>query len=194
MTIKRLILSLSLCMCFCLAKSTYAQRCLPGMQGIRITGGTVDGTKMSGNDYGYYFGLSMDTYTKSSNRFVFGAEFLNKYFAYKNEKIPMTQFTAEGGYYFNFLSDRNKIIMLSVGASALAGYQTSNWGESLLFDGSTLKNEDAFLYGGAVTFEIETYIYDRLVLFLSARERMLWGTSTGHFHAQLGLGVKFIID
>jgi hypothetical protein len=32
------------------------------------------------------------------------------------------------------------------------------------------------------------------VLCISGRERVLWGTTTGHFHTQFGIGLKFIID
>jgi hypothetical protein len=42
--------------------------------------------------------------------------------------------------------------------------------------------------------EMETYLSDRIVLLLTARERVLWGTSTGHSHTQFGLGLKFIIN
>lgn len=146
------------------------------------------------NELGYYFGLSMATYTKHANKWVFGAEFLNKYYPYKDDRIPVSQFTGEGGYYLKFLSDHNKVVLFSLGGSALAGYETSNWGEKTLFDGSTLRNKDRFIYGGAITLEMETYLSDRVVLLLTARERILWGTSTGHFHFQYGLGLKFIIN
>ena len=32
---------------------------------------------------------------------------------------------------------------------ALAGYETVNWGKTLLSDGATLHNSDAFIYGGS---------------------------------------------
>ena len=41
-------------------------------------------------------------------------------------QIPVEQFTAEGGYYLKFLSDRRKTFFLSLGLSALAGYEVSN--------------------------------------------------------------------
>jgi len=166
------------------------------MQGIQVTGVMVDGFHSSSkkNELGYYFGAAMATYTKNANKWVFGAEFLNKYYPYKNDRIPVSQFTAEGGYYLKFLSDHNKMVLFSLGGSALAGYETSNWGEKMLFDGSTLRNKDRFLYGGAITLEMETYLTDRVVLLLTARERILFGTTTGHFHTQFGLGLKFIIN
>ena len=138
--------------------------------------------------------MAMATYTKNANKWVFGAEFLNRYYPYKNDRIPVSQFTAEGGYYLKFLSDHNKIVLFSLGGSALAGYETSNWGEKTLFDGSTLRNKDRFLYGGAITLEMETYLADRVVLLLTARERILFGSTTGKFHTQFGLGLKFIIN
>lgn len=45
-----------------------------------------------------------------------------------------------------------------------------------------------------MTLEAEAYITDRIVLCISGRERVLWGTTTGHFHTQFGIGLKFIID
>lgn len=190
------VLCFALILCFGISGKVQAQRALPGMQGIQVTGGMVDGFHSSDkkNELGYYFGLSMATYTKHANKWVFGAEFLNKYYPYKEDRIPVSQFTGEGGYYLKFLSDPNKVVLFSLGCSALAGYETSNWGEKKLFDGSTLRNKDGFIYGGAITLEMETYLSDRVVLLLTARERVLWGTTTGHFHFQYGLGVKFLIN
>ena len=107
--------------------------------------------------------------------------------------VPRAQFTAEGGYYLKFLSDQTKTVFLSVGGSALAGYETVNWGERILYDGSRLLAKDAFVYGGAITLELEAYVTDRIVLLAAIRERVLWGSSLDLFTTQFGLGVKFII-
>jgi hypothetical protein len=64
----------------------------------------------------------------------------------------------------------------------------------MLPDGSTLLAKDAFIYGSAVTLELENYITDRIVLLANVRERVLWGSSLGNFNTQFGLGVKFIIN
>lgn len=168
-----------------------AQRYLPGMRGVQLRGGFVDGVEKPTN---YYFGAGISTYTKNANRWVFGAEYLSKEYAYKSIYIPKTQITAEAGYYMKFLADPSKTFFLSVGGSALAGYETSNWGDKLLYDGATLLSNDSFIYGGAITLELETYLSDRLVLLINARERILWGSSIGHFHTQFGVGLKFIIN
>ena len=99
-----------------------------------------------------------------------------------------------GGYYLKFLSDRRKTFFLSLGLSALAGYETSNRSEKLLPDGATLLDKDCFIYGGALTLELEAYLTDRVALLLNARERALFGSDIGKFHSQVSLGLKFIIN
>ena len=51
---------------------------------------------------------------------MFGGEYLLKNNPNKDTKIPVAQFTAEGGYYFKILSDARKIVFVYAGASALA--------------------------------------------------------------------------
>ena len=50
-----------------------AQRVLPKMQGIAIGGGMVDGKRDS-----FYGSMTVDTYTKGGNKWVFGAEYLQR--------------------------------------------------------------------------------------------------------------------
>lgn len=173
-----------------------AQRCLPKMRGIELRGGMADGfySHANRNDAGYYVGATMATYTKGGNKWVFGGEYLQRYNPYKEVRIPTAQFTAEGGFYYNFLADARKIFFLYLGGSALAGYESVNWGDKVLFDGSRLTDKDAFIYGGALSLEVEAYLADRIAFVVNIRERCLWGGSTGRFHTQYGIGLKFIIN
>ena len=84
-----------------------AQRCLPKMRGIELRGGMADGfySHADRNDAGYYIGAALSTYTKGGDKWVFGGEYLQRYNPYKETRIPTAQFTAEGGFYYNFLSD-----------------------------------------------------------------------------------------
>ena len=159
-----------------------AQRYLPGMKGLQVTAGMADEVHWNNNtDFAYHIGAAYSVYTKNANRWVIGGEYLHKKYDYKDMRIPVEQFTAEGGYFLKFLSDRRKTFFLSLGLSALAGYETSNRGDKLL-------------YGGALTLELEAYLTDRVALLLNARERMLFGSDIGKFHTQVGLGLKFIIN
>ena len=144
----------------------YAQRYLPGMMGVELRGGFAGGSKGPLN---YYTGFAVSGYTKKANRWVAGAEYLLKNYEYRTISVPRAQFTAEG-------------------------YETVNWGDRMMHDGSRLLAGDAFLYGGALTLELETYITDRIVLLANVRERALWGSPLGVFTTQFGLGVKIIIN
>lgn len=192
---RRAMLLIIAVLCFVLTDKAHAQRALPGMGGLEIRGGMVDGFKSSGNsnESGHYFGAAMSTYTKNANKWVFGAEYLNRYYPYKDGRIPVAQFTGEGGYYYKFMADASKTLLFYLGASAMAGYETVNWGDKLLYDGSTIQNKDRFLYGGAITLQVDVYLTDKVILLLTGRERILWGTTTGHFHTQFGVGLKFMI-
>ena len=178
------------------AGQAHAQRCLPGMKGIRLTAGMADGfyANSASNNAGHSFGASLATYTKGGHQWVFGAEYLRRYHPYRESRIPVEQFTAEGGFFCDVLSDGSKTFFLLAGVSALAGYETVNGGKKLLFDGSTIRNKDGFVYGGAITLQAETYLTDRLVLLLYGRERCLWGGSMGRFHTQYGVGLKIMLD
>ncbi|MDH6310003.1 hypothetical protein M2451_002893 [Dysgonomonas sp. PFB1-18] len=190
---KRIILFITLSLA--LIGQAHAQRYLPGQKGIQVTGGFVDGFTLEKKDGQAFFGgLALSTYTKNGNRWIFGAEYMQKSHEYKDKLIPVSQITAEGGYYVNFLSDKSKTLFFSVGLSAMAGYETVNWGKELLFDGATITSEDNFLYGGAVSFEIETFLSDRFALLINARERILFGSEINKFHTQVGIGFKVIIN
>ena len=173
---KRFVLLLVASLALCVGQAD-AQRCLPKMRGIELRGGMADGFYSHSNraDAGYCFGAAFATYTKGGDKWVFGGEYLQRYNPYKERRIPTAQFTAEGGFYYNFLSDARKIFFV-------------------YFDGSRLASKDAFIYGGAISLEVEAYLADRIALTVNVRERCLWGGSTGHFHTQYGIGLKFIID
>ena len=164
-----------------------AQRILPRMQGMEMRGGMA-------SDNGYYMGMTLSSYAKGGNKWVYGAEYLHMKHGYRHVTIPSAQFTAEGGYYLNFLSDAGKVFFLNLGGSALAGYETVNWSDKKLYDGATLKNDDAFVYGCALTLEMELYLADRVALTASLCERFLWGGSLGHCHTQYGIGIRFMIN
>ena len=96
-----------------------AQRCLPKMQGIELRAGLNEAD-------GYTLGAALSSYAKGGNKWMYGVEYLQTNHGYRNTTIPAAQFTAEGGYYYNFLSDAKKVVFFYAGASALAGYETVN--------------------------------------------------------------------
>ena len=169
---KRWIMVIALMLCIC-SYEAQAQRALKGMRALELRAGMVDGIySHDTHDAGFSFGIAMSRYANNANKWVFGAEYLRRNYPYEATHIPMAQFTAEGGYYYKFLSDAY----------------------NLLYDGARLQNRDRALYGGAATLQLEAYLCERIVMSIYARERVLWGTTTGHLHTQYGLSLSFIID
>lgn len=176
-------------------EQAYGQRYLPGQKGFQMTASAVDGLNLkSGDKQAFAVGLAFSKYRKFGDHWVFGAEYLQKKHQYKSILIPTAQFTAEAGYYLNYFASPRKTFLFSVGLSAMAGYETVNWGKKLLYDGSTIESKEAALYGGALSLEVEAFLSDRVILLLHGRERLLFGSSINKTHLQIGMGIKFIIN
>lgn len=169
-----------------------AQRRLPGQQGIQLLAGLSDGYGFGKNkNISFYTSAALSRYTKNSHKWLYGLEYWEKRYCYKCRSVPTSQITLEGGYYYNFLSDRGKNVFFSAGLSAMAGYETSNWGTKVFPDGARLENKDKFIAGAAVTLEVEIFITDYLVGLVNARERF-FNSDVGRFHSQWGIGLKYI--
>lgn len=178
------------------AGQAFAQRCLPQMKGIEVKVGMADGVYNGKKSCkaGYYAGLGLSSYTKGGDKWTYGAEYLQVHLPYRETSVPIAQITGEFDYSYNFLSDNSKTVLFYIGGTALAGYESVNWGKRTMSDGATLQNKGAFIYGGAVALETEIYLSDAIALTASVKERLVWGNSTGHFHTQFGIGIKFIIN
>lgn len=174
-----------------------AQRTLPGMKSVEVKASMVDGFYTgSSRDCGYSFGVYYSVFKgNNAHEWVFGGEYLQTYKPYGDKgRIPIADFTAEAGYNLHLISDYSQTFHLYAGISALAGYETVNWNKSLLSDGATLHNGDAFIYGGAINVQADFYLSDRIALTANLKERFVFGNSTGHFRFSYGVGVRIMID
>ena len=182
-------------LCLVFADRAQAQRRLPSQLGIQLTAGMANrfNTDYKSGGSGFHAGAAFSSYTQNGNHWLFGGEYLQKHYLYNDMQLPLAQFTGEGGYFLNFLSDGGKTVFFSLGVSAIAGYETINWNDKLLPDGATIQNEDTFLYGVALTLETEIFLADWAALLLNVRERALPG-SVGKFNTQIDLGIRFIIN
>ena len=83
---KRVSVIICILLCFVLTDKAHAQRCLPSTKGLRITAGMTDGfhTADKRNELGYHFGMGMDRYVNGCHKWVFGGEYLQKYYPYKD--------------------------------------------------------------------------------------------------------------
>lgn len=181
--------------CVLTTLTSYSQRYIPGQEGIQVIASAVDGFHFEKDDkQAYSFSLAYSVYNKSQNRWVIGVDYLQKQFQYKDILLPVSQFTGDIGFYKKILSDPSKTFFFSAGISGIAGYETTNWGKTLLFDGASIEDKGGFIYGGSFNTEIETFITDRFVLIINAREKVLFGKPLNRFRFQLGVGFKYIIN
>ena len=136
-----------------------AQRYLPGQTGLELRLGGVDdfGRNVRHLRGNFQVGLALSRYNRNRSRWVFGADYVKKHYAYKKIAVPKEQFTAEAGCLFPFLLDKGRNVFLSAGLSALAGYERVNRNGRLLYDGATLLHKGAFIYGFAPAFEIKEF-------------------------------------
>lgn len=169
-----------------------AQRLLPGMSAVEVRADMVDGFYTgSSRNCGYSFGVYYSIIKGNANTWSFGGEYLKTYKPYGEKgRIPVAEFTGEVGYNLHIISDYSQTFHFYGGISALAGYETINWGESVLKDGATLNAEDAFIYGGAVSIAADFYLSDNFALGLNLKERFIFGNDTGHFRFQYGISAK----
>ena len=164
------------------------------MRGIQLTGGLSDNMRWkNGDGFGYHAGIAVSTYTKNAHHWVVGVEYLEKRYGYRDCLYPASQFTGEGGYYLNFLSDRKKTFFAALGLSALAGYETVNWGESCCrtAPGSrmrTISSTGCAHAGGCPLRDGQDCL---------AGKRSPTGagsaSTAGKFHTQVGVGIRFMI-
>lgn len=173
-----------------------AQRNLPGQKAIEVNGAFVDGLTVHTADGLYRFGGSIGFTRTNRNHthWLFAVGYQQKDYLYREQVIPKAQFTGEAGLFIPVLRDRGQNISFNAGVSLLAGYESSNWGTKLLDDGARLRNKDVFIWGGALTAQLECYLSNRVIILLNVKERGLFGTDFGNFHTQLGIGFRFVIN
>lgn len=176
--------------------AAFGQRLLPGDKALQLSGGTVDGLLLRSRlgEYCWFATLSYSHTNRNRSRWVYGATFLQKDYRYLTQRVPISQYTAEAGYFLLLAADRRRNVVLWSGLSAVLGYESVNGGKRLLCDGSRLKSEGAFLYGPALSVELEGYLSDRVALTLTVRERALFGSTVGCFHTLVGIGIRITIN
>ncbi len=171
-----------------------AQRFENGQLAVEARGGLANGYFFSKyQDPTYFAGLAANIYTGMDSKWVFGGEYYHKKYDYKDSSIKLAQFTGEVGHYFPLVFDCKQNLVISAGASAIAGCERLNWGRHLLYDYAVLLNRDKFIYGGAATLELEFFPSDKIIVFATGRERMLFGAHD-KFNSQVGLGVRLLIN
>lgn len=187
------IITLTCIVLFVCTIDSFAQRCLPKQWGIELNYGWGDGYPLlKKKNLDYTIGLSCFRYVQNQNKWSVGLEYTEKHFCYKCNTVPVSLFLLPVGYWYNLLSNRSKSLFFNLGGIFLAGYESINWGVRSFCDGASLKDENKFVGGGCLGIELETYITNRFLVSLRAREKILIN-SVKTFHFEYSIGIKFII-
>ena len=168
--------------------TSQAQRMLSKQKGLEVNVGVSSDDKI-GNDY--YINIGLTVNGKNGNYQLWALEYSHRYHDYKDLYIPQETYTAEGGYSFYLLGDARNNITLNFAVTGVVGYESINRGETMLYDGAKILNEDNFIYGAGGRLTFETYLSDRFVLVLQGRTKVLWGTDLNQFRPSAGVGLRF---
>lgn len=164
-----------------------AQRMLPKQKGLEISGGLLS-KEISKN---YYLSLTLTVNSNNGSYWLWRGEYTHQFSDYRSLQVPFETYTGEIGYSVKMLSNAKKSIALNMGLSALAGYETINRGDSLLYDGAKILSKDNLIYGAGLDFSLETYLSDHFVLLLHGRTKILWGTDLKQFRPSTGFGIRY---
>lgn len=167
---------------------TQAQRMLPGQKGLEVNAGILSDNKI-GHDY--YINAGITVNRKNGNYQFYALEYTHQYHEYRNLLIPQETYTAEGGYSLFLFGNSGKNITLNFGIAGVAGYESINRGDEMLFDGAKILSEDNFIYGAGGRLTFETYLSNRIVVILQGHAKMLWGTDLKEFRPSAGVGLRF---
>jgi hypothetical protein len=165
-----------------------AQRMVPGQKGMEVNAGVLSAEQPSEN---YYLNIALTVNGKHGSYWLWAMEYTHEYADYKELRIPLETYTAEGGYSLQLLGDARKHITLNAALTAIAGYETINRGRDMLYDGSKILNEEHFLYGAGGRLSLETYLSDHFVFLIQGRAKALWGTSREQLRPSAGIGLRF---
>ncbi len=165
----------------------HAQRYIAGFSAVEARFGI---TEIDG--YCANFGLSK--YTKGKNRWMCGADYLQRNYAYSDMRIPLRQFTLTGGGNILLFSDPTKTFFVSVGVNLALGYELIFDGRKTLPDGAAILSEDKFLYGAMLNVECEYYFDNDKIGLFGVRQRAMLGSTVTPFHSEFFVGFKHILN
>ena len=150
----------------------------------------IKGEKLFAKD-NFGFGVSLTRYLKRENYAFVLAEYEQQNMPYRDYGIQLKDVILHLGYMHPIASDNGKNVFLYGGVSALGGYEELNEDKKLLPDGATLLDRSRFVYGGAVHGSVEVFLTDRLLFFVKAQGRLLFGSDVHCFRPALSVGLRF---
>jgi hypothetical protein len=190
---KKLLISLALASGLGLTTPALAQLHQAGQTAIELSGGTLDGFKLPGQDnFGFFAGLS---YSRYRTRYAYwkGSVHLNqKYYAYDRALVPVAQWLGEATYFSRVVGQIGSGWVLNVGGGAAGGCEAINHDRTGI-EGATIYNPSNWVVGPTLAVELEYIVSGHLILIARAQEYYLFRSSITPTRFNLGVGLKFIL-
>lgn len=164
-----------------------------GQYAFELSAGFLDGIKLPGKDnFGIFGGLAYSKYRSRYTYWKGGIHLNQKYYAYENKQIPVSQWLAEATYFTRAAGMVGRSWILNVGGGVAGGYESVNQNRGKV-DGANIMNRSRWLVGPTIAIECEYILSGRTILVARAQEYYLFRSSIAPTRFNLGFGVKFIL-
>lgn len=164
-----------------------------GQTTLELSAGALDGFKLPGKDnFGYFSALAYGRYTSRDSYWKASFHMNQKFYAYDQKQVPVSQWLGEATYFTRALGLLNKGWMLNVGGGVAGGYESINQ-DSRVIEGALIGNESNWVVGPTLAVEWEYLLTGRTILTARVQEYYLFRSSIIPTRFNVGLGIKFIL-
>lgn len=172
---------------------TMAQRLLPHQKGIEFYGGVPLQKHNTFGDGNFNAGLNFTRYIRNYHYYHFGLNYLQQNYHYNELKVPVRDYTGEGGFMLHMISSPGKSYLVYGGPCISLGYEEVNDGNRWLPDGAYLEARNRFVYGAGAQLSMEGFITDNVVVLAKAKGTFLFGTDLDLFRPSVLIGIRIIM-
>jgi len=141
-----------------------------------------------GGEVTYNNNLSETTFTQ----IALGGTFTN--YTSGTTSIPYYSFTASYSYFLTVLSRNRRMQALSLGAGALAGYESVNNGNVNLSNIVSVDGDSKFIYGAVLTADLDVILTEHISLMVKTSEFYHVNSDFGKFTNYSGIGIRYYFN
>ena len=171
----------------------FAQVHQAGQSAFELSAGVLDGFKLPRQDnFGYFSALAYSRYTSRDSYWKASFHLNQKFYAYDQKQVPVSQWLGEATYFTRALGLINRGWMLNVGGGVVGGYESINQ-DSRTVEGALIGNESNWVVGPTLAVEWEYLLTGKTILTARVQEYYLFRSSITPTRFNLGIGIKFIL-
>lgn len=164
-----------------------------GQTSFELSAGVLDGFRLPGQDnFGYFAAATYGRYTSRDSYWKASFHLNQKFYAYDQKQVPVSQWLGEATYFTHALGLINRGWMLNVGGGVAGGYESINQ-DGRVIEGALIGNESNWVVGPTLAIEGEYLLTGRMILTARVQEYYLFRSSIIPTRFNVGVGIKFIL-